>query len=201
MPTRKSTKCLACEGSGKNMGFPGGGSGKEPTCQCRRHKKWCGFDPWMGKIPWRRAWQPTPVFLPGESHGQRRLAGYSPGGHRELDTTEQPEHARMHTGKSIQVIAFPMSPSSEFLPWDPSCASWIKSNCLFLVSNKWHGEAIERKHGRRGRCRVNKTICCLCGTYVCPRALSVLQYVSAKKLWVWQCGNKTVQRAFYFLTV
>jgi len=55
-------------------GFPGGASFKEPTCQCRRHKR-CGFDPW---IPWRRAWQPTPVFLPGESHGQRSLAGYSP---------------------------------------------------------------------------------------------------------------------------
>ena len=37
-----------------------------------------GFDPWVGKVPWRRAWQPTPVFLPGESHGQRSLAGYGP---------------------------------------------------------------------------------------------------------------------------
>ena len=45
--------------------FPGGTSGKEPICQCRRHKR-CGFYPWAGKIPWRRAWQPTPVFLPGE---------------------------------------------------------------------------------------------------------------------------------------
>ena len=44
---------------------------------------------WVGKIPWRRAWQPTPVFLPGESHGQRSLAGYSPRGHKESDTTEQ----------------------------------------------------------------------------------------------------------------
>ena len=44
----------------------------------------------MKKIPWRRAWQPTPVFLPGESHGQRSLAGYSPQGHKELDTTEAP---------------------------------------------------------------------------------------------------------------
>ena len=56
------------------VGFPGGISGKEPACQCRR----CGFDPWVGKISWRRAWQPTPIFLPGESHGQRSLAGYSP---------------------------------------------------------------------------------------------------------------------------
>ena len=44
------------------------------------------FDPWVGKIPWRRAWQPTPVFLPGESHGQRRLVDYGPWGHKESDT-------------------------------------------------------------------------------------------------------------------
>ena len=43
-----------------------GTSGKEAACQCRRHKR-CGMDPWVGKIPWRRAWQPTPVFLPGDS--------------------------------------------------------------------------------------------------------------------------------------
>ena len=47
-----------------------------------------GFDPWVGKIPWTREWQPTPVFLPGEFHRQRRLAGYSPWGHKELDTSE-----------------------------------------------------------------------------------------------------------------
>ena len=68
-------------------GFPGGGSGKEPFCQCRRRKQ-CRFDPWVGKIPWRRAWQPTPVFLPGKSHGQRSLVGYSPQGHKELDMNE-----------------------------------------------------------------------------------------------------------------
>ena len=52
----------------------------------------CGrpaFDPWIRKIPWRRKWQPTPVFLPGESHGWRSLVSYSPWGHKELDTTEQ----------------------------------------------------------------------------------------------------------------
>ena len=46
-----------------NQGFPDGVSGKEPSCQCRRHKR-CRFDPWVRKILWRRAWQPTPVFLP-----------------------------------------------------------------------------------------------------------------------------------------
>ena len=55
----------------------GGASGKEPDCQCKRRKKH-GFDPWVGKIPWRRAQQPTPVFLPRESQGQRGLVGYSP---------------------------------------------------------------------------------------------------------------------------
>ena len=70
------------------MGFPGGAKGKEPACQCRRHKR-CGFDPWVGKIPWRRKWHPTPVLLPGKSHGQRSLVGYSPWGREELDTTER----------------------------------------------------------------------------------------------------------------
>ena len=65
-------------------GFPGGTSGKEPACQCRR----CGLRSCIGKIPWRRAWQPTPVFLPRESHGQRSLAGYSPWGCKELDKTQ-----------------------------------------------------------------------------------------------------------------
>ena len=47
------------------------------------------FDPWVGKIPWRRKWQPTPVLLPGKSHGQRSLVGYSPWGHKESDITER----------------------------------------------------------------------------------------------------------------
>ena len=46
-------------------------------------------DPWVGKIPWRRKWLPTPAFFPGESHGQRSLASYSPWGRQELDTTER----------------------------------------------------------------------------------------------------------------
>ena len=67
-----------------------GSSSKEPTCQCRRYRR-LGFHPRVGRIPWRRAWQPTPVFLPGESHGQRSLAGCSPWGHEESDTTEATE--------------------------------------------------------------------------------------------------------------
>ena len=48
-----------------------------------------GFDPWMGKIPWRREWERTPVFLPREFHGQRSLESYSPWGRKRLDMTEQ----------------------------------------------------------------------------------------------------------------
>ena len=62
-------------------GFPGGAGGKELACQWRSSKR-CGFNSWVRKIPWQRAWQPTPVVLPGESHGQRSLVGYSPWGHR-----------------------------------------------------------------------------------------------------------------------
>ena len=60
-------------------GFPGGTSDKETTCQCRRHKR-RGFDPWVRKIPLKRAWQPIAVFLPRESSGQRSVAGYGPWG-------------------------------------------------------------------------------------------------------------------------
>ena len=65
------------------------------ACQYSRRKR-CGFDPWVGKIPWRRAWQPTPVFLPGECHGQRSLAGYSPWGCIDSDMTEVTEHPCVH---------------------------------------------------------------------------------------------------------
>ena len=62
------------------QGFPAGASGKELACQCRRHRD-AGSIPGLGRfgrIPWRRKWQPTLVFLPRESHGRRSLAGYGP---------------------------------------------------------------------------------------------------------------------------
>ena len=71
-----------------HRGFPHGTGGKEPACQCKRCKRH-GFDPWVRKIPCRRAWQPTPVFLAGESHEQRSLVGYSPQGHKESVMTER----------------------------------------------------------------------------------------------------------------
>ena len=64
--------------------FPGGTTGKESPYRCIR----CGFNIWVGKIPWRRAWQLASVFLPGKFYGQRSLLGYSLWGHKEVDTTE-----------------------------------------------------------------------------------------------------------------
>ena len=61
---------------------------KNPPGNAGNRCKGWGFDPWVGKIPWRRKWPPTPGFLPGESHGQRSLGGYSPWGCKESDTTE-----------------------------------------------------------------------------------------------------------------
>ena len=83
------------------MGFPGGTMGKEPACQCRRCKR-CRFDPWVRKIPWRMAWQSTPVSLPGESHGERSLVSYSPKRCTKLDTVEVTQHA-------LKLIASKMS--------------------------------------------------------------------------------------------
>ena len=71
--------------------------GKESTCQCRKHKR-SELEPWIGKIPWRRKWQPTPIFLLRTLHGQRNLVGYSPCGCKELDTTEWLRtHTHTHT--------------------------------------------------------------------------------------------------------
>ena len=84
-------------------GLPTWHRGKESTCQCRRLKKY-GFHLLVWKIPWRREWQSTPVFLPGKSHGQRHLAGYSWWGHKELDTAEHTHaHTLNKTNKAIQI--------------------------------------------------------------------------------------------------
>ena len=67
-----------------SLGLPGGSDGKV-FVQFRRSR----FNPWVGKISWRRKWQPTPVFFPGKSHAGRNLVGYSPWGRKESDTTER----------------------------------------------------------------------------------------------------------------
>ena len=63
-----------------------------------------GFDPWVGKISWRRKWQPTPVLLPGESQGWRSLVGYSPQGHKESDTTKRLHFTSLHLSKLQELV-------------------------------------------------------------------------------------------------
>ena len=84
-----------------SMGFPGGASGKDPICQCRRHKR-CGFNPWVTKVPWRRAWQPTPVFFLGEPHGQKSLKATV---HRVTKSQTQVKQPSMHAYFGIHLIS------------------------------------------------------------------------------------------------
>ena len=114
-------------------------SGKEPTCQSRRHKR-RGFDPWVRKIPWRRTWQPTPVFLPGKFYGQRSLAAYSPGSRKELDTNEPwSAHTHIWLGEGeVGGIWFRrglISPNTNN----------FSENGLSMVSFKWPGKKKKQK--------------------------------------------------------
>ena len=85
------------------QGLPQWHSGKEKLClQCRSCRR-LRFGPWVRKIPWRREWQPTPLFLPEEFHGQRSLTGCSPWGHKEQDTTE-----RLSLTHSYKYIIIPL---------------------------------------------------------------------------------------------
>jgi len=103
--------------------FPGWLSDKESTCPFRRG----GFNPWVRKIPWRRQWQPTPVFLPGKCYGQRRLASYSPWGCRVgHDWVTEPTHT--HSFQQLPLaISWKLTMSYNFL---------IKRN-LWLQHNVW----------------------------------------------------------------
>ena len=78
------TESLGCTLKTLPGDFPGDSDGTIVCLQCWRPR----FDPWVGKIPWRRKWQRTPVFLPGKFHGWRTLIGYYQRGHKESDTTE-----------------------------------------------------------------------------------------------------------------
>ena len=85
-------------------------SGKEFACQCRRH----GFNSWVGKISWRRKWQPIPVFLPGKSLGQRSLVGYSSGGHKRVG---QDLMTKLQTSVSQTLICHSKKAKYDSSPW------------------------------------------------------------------------------------
>ena len=103
----------------------GGMSGKEPVHQCRKLKR-LGFNPWVRKIPWRGAWQPTPVFLPGESLGQRSLTGYDSQGYNVSNTTEVTWNKHMFIIDGLKIVTLlhfdMLRESSQVQKWDFSCA-------------------------------------------------------------------------------
>ena len=96
-----------------NIGLPRWLSGKESACQCRKHRRH-GFDPQVGKIPWRRKWQPAPVFSPSKLHGQRSLVGYSPWGCKKSGTTERLT-TQPHIEVYIRSVESPGSTKSTFV--------------------------------------------------------------------------------------
>ena len=111
-------------------GFPGGISGKESVCQCRKHKRH-GFNPWIGKIPWRRKWQPAPVFLPGKSQGQGSLVSFSPWGHKESDITECAHTIVLciFVNEHVNMLYIYL-----YLPWDAALPSWAtEEGQVFVV--------------------------------------------------------------------
>ena len=108
----------------------------ERKCKVRWSALRLRFDPWVGKIPWRRKWQPAPVFLPRESHGQRSLAGYSPQGRTESDTTEVTQH------RQLSAVSCSVKWVCSYLPHkviqrtksDTDCESALESGKLWKTS-------------------------------------------------------------------
>ena len=109
--------------------FPGS------PCECRRHR----FNPWVGKTSWRRKWQPTPVFLHGEFHGQRSLVGYSPSSHKELDmlSTEGTTHYYYYYKYYVEMMLLNCGVGEDSweslgLQGDPTSPVWRRSALRFL---------------------------------------------------------------------
>ena len=120
---------------------------KEPTCQCRR----CRFDPWVRKIPWRRKWQPTPIFLPGESRRQRSLPGYSPRGFKgvgqDLATKQQQVSPQRYL--NVLVTQWLASYRASGLRWTKVEIAKSESHIVFLLQCSWvalasHDSVVER---------------------------------------------------------
>ena len=105
---------------------------------------------WVEKIPWRRKWQPTPVFLPGKSHGQKSLEGYSLWSCKELDMTWVCTHSPIHhnhvaSGKNFRIFVFPQKLLPKRLPVVSDLFKYVISNfqinfqlALYLFHHNWH---------------------------------------------------------------
>ena len=130
----------------RSSDFPGGTNGKESTNHPANQET--QFDPWVWKLPWRRKWQLTPVFLPGKFHGQMNPAGYSPWGLKESDTTEHTCHT--HTlwserpvkwSESLSAVSDSSQPHRLYSPWNSPCqntglGSLTLLQQIFLTQNR-----------------------------------------------------------------
>ena len=128
------------------FGFPGSSVVTSVCQQCGRPWFDPWFDPWVGEIPWRRKWQPTPVFLPGESHGQRTLVGYSPQGCKELDTTERLHFT--HCYLTILWICFFLASS-----YSPYFLAFVLTYKYFVKHMAVENENSGRSRSESGRVR------------------------------------------------
>ena len=143
---KKYGACYAlCNCTGRK-GFPGTTSGKEPSYQCRRLNR-CGFEPCVKKNPWRRTWQPTSVFLSGECHGQRSLAGYRPQGRKKLDMAEATKHAcmrRMHRAEmSCSGSRQIQNGTADLLELQSPLPGWVSNTSLQSTITQWESLGTE----------------------------------------------------------
>ena len=123
------------ESKNGHLGFPSGTNGRESTCQCRRHKRQ-GLSSWVGEIPWRRTWQPMPVFLLGESHGQRAIVH---GVSRESDVTEVTEHACIPSGRFPTSLDFIFKKTQNKQPiWVSSTRLTWASTSIYILRREEH---------------------------------------------------------------
>ena len=141
--------------------FPDGSDSKASVCNVRQS----GFNPWVGKIPWRRKWQPPPVLLPGEFHGQRGLVSYRPWGHKESDTTEWLTHTHTHTHTHVAWGISVLWPQIESRPqqWKPGnpnhyATGELPQGDLFSELENWEGKPGLMSPETRVSMRLYKTI-------------------------------------------
>ena len=118
---------------------------KEPACQCRRHKT-PAFNPWVRKIPWRRAWQPTSVFLPGKPHGQRSLMDYSLEGHRVGHDWRNLAHT--HTNIHVLLVFSRPVMFDSATPWTAARQASVSHHLLKFAQVHVHciSDAIQASH-------------------------------------------------------
>ena len=165
------------------MGLPWWLSGEESACHCRRH----GLDPWVKKIPWRRKWLPTPVCLPGKSHGQRSLVGYSPWGHKRIrhNLMTKQQHFYHGAGRSIFWKSPPNTAKSplhvispDWFPRTPLAArkAQKQGSSTFWPSGEWallwHRRMRELVMGRAA-----SSVCCRSSIWSCFIAVSCFAFI------------------------